>query len=831
MHKPPFTTRPDLAGGLTFFVVLGAILAPWWRNRLYLKDFFDYGLMMTASGRINAGEKPFVDFTTPLQSASYWVNAWVERLFGATYASLTLGNGIFIVVSFVLLTAVLRLTVPWVTASLVAGAVVVGSASQHTIIWYNAMGVILLAIVVWGTACVPVLKRENRGTIILICLALIISGTNKINFHAVTLAGALAWTLRAGINRHAPWTDVARTTGLWIVAGVGCPILVELGTSGATWDQWVFNVFVLPFTDRGSNLAELLTLQFYLRPMHDYYGPVIQPVGAILMGWLTVSAVLAWRKRDRLDRVILIGAMLFSVGAIGGLLATNHEIVYISLAAGIVLLIAIWIGFDLMSAHRWRTWALITPTVLLGIVMGHSAWLGQRSQFGHSHLPRDEYVELPADNPVFAYLSGLKIPPALGQSLQELSTLMPEAQADELYRCYYVTGAEFLERLWPNQSMKGMPLLMDSLTFSSEQRTKIQKAFGMPPRYRLLIGMEAWVGSWPAGMDFVRKRSSSAWKIGVFSIHRFNRNPLERGLRPQNDALEATAIFGGNMDPHAISFSDPMWPFELGDGRTFLGTFNRRGSFIFERPSLRLNGQFVVQRETETAPLHEQDVTVKFAIYDATIPENTTGALIWQETATLPAGEGELVQDYHIDSRGRPVRFVTEIPPEHETGLRAGYLLPRITHSGDAFDRPPQLRLPAASPEFSGKDLAAKVLPPEWAEDTVVLSRGAQIHGDQVHLLSGSELWLKPKRPIREIRGKITFAHPPSHVRSPIVQVVWYRGGRLELLRQGVVHPPDATYHFDAWPAEPDGWYGILLAPHGNSEPLKIEITTITAPE
>ena len=73
---------------------IGALLAlvPWWRNHGYVRSFFDYGVAMGGVGRINDGQRPYVDFISPIQAGWYWLNSWAEKMGDGTFQAMTLGG-------------------------------------------------------------------------------------------------------------------------------------------------------------------------------------------------------------------------------------------------------------------------------------------------------------------------------------------------------------------------------------------------------------------------------------------------------------------------------------------------------------------------------------------------------------------------------------------------------------------------------------------------------------------------------------------------------------------------------------------------------------------
>ena len=95
--------RPSVSSYALAAVVVLAALLPWWRNHSYLRDLYDYGLVIAANGHFNLGERPYVDFTTPIQAGFLGLGWLFERLGGSTYSGLTLGGAFLIVTEAVVL--------------------------------------------------------------------------------------------------------------------------------------------------------------------------------------------------------------------------------------------------------------------------------------------------------------------------------------------------------------------------------------------------------------------------------------------------------------------------------------------------------------------------------------------------------------------------------------------------------------------------------------------------------------------------------------------------------------------------------------------------------
>src|SRR6478736_141678 len=177
----PASRTNRILGLVLLVLVLGVALLPWWRNRGYLRSFYDYGVTMGGTGRLADGQKPYVDFIVPIQTGWFIFNRVAEKLAGGTFQAMTWSGAASIAIATFALGGLLLRRWPVGPAVIVTGAVVCATVCQHTIFWYNPWGVVLLALVAWGGAVAPVARREHAGWHALIATGLFLGGINKIN--------------------------------------------------------------------------------------------------------------------------------------------------------------------------------------------------------------------------------------------------------------------------------------------------------------------------------------------------------------------------------------------------------------------------------------------------------------------------------------------------------------------------------------------------------------------------------------------------------------------------------------------------------------------------
>ncbi len=200
-------------------VILVVALMPWWRNRGYIRSFYDYGVVMGGVGRIEDGQRPYTDFVVPIQTGWFVFNWAAEKIAGGTFQAMTWSAAVCTALATFGLGGMLLRRWPVGPAVIVTAAIVYATVCQHTIFWYNPWGVVLLAIVAWAGAVAPVWRRGQAGWHALIAGALFLGGINKINMQLMAICLALGWAVRAALLGRATWARVAGTAGLHVVSG------------------------------------------------------------------------------------------------------------------------------------------------------------------------------------------------------------------------------------------------------------------------------------------------------------------------------------------------------------------------------------------------------------------------------------------------------------------------------------------------------------------------------------------------------------------------------------------------------------------------------------
>lgn len=814
---PEHDRRPvSLSGWLPgLAVLLVVVLLPWWRHHAYIRDLYDYGLVIAGVGRLEAGERPYVDFVTPIQSGLFLLNWAAERLGGGTFQGMVRGGAVFVLALAAGLAWAYQRRWPALGALVVAGAVACGSAAQHTLIWHNTVGVACLALVAWQGALA--VRPGGGAAWVLVGLGLWLGGMNKLNFHLVALAVACGWTLRAAWTGGLSLRGMVGRLGLWLLAGVGLPVATELAWTGASPAQWWYNVVALPFGHRSGELAQMLERGFLWRSPHDYYGaPTLPGVGLLLLAWPLVAVLAGWRGRGAADRGLLVAAGAVAAGSAVALLATNFEISHVAVAACLALVAALWAGFDLPARGAWFWAGLVAPAAVAGGAAWWSAWLGQRSQFGHSAAARAEYRPLETAAPAYAYLRGTRVPPEMHHSLELAAQWLPAPEGDGRRRVFYGPGIEWLDRILPARHHPGLPLWMHHGTsFGPREEHRLARLVGGEGAFLALYSPVAWA-HWPGPVNFEVQRYYDQDLLGPV-IKRWAR--VDR-LRPAvHHALEFIQLFGGNVLATTLgSQEEPMSPQRAPDGRLFLGVSRGKGILTLFAPTLRLSGEVIVARAEGAA---SEATTVEFAVAQRS---STPVAPRWTQRVELPAGQDQVLVPFAVDAGGTQLDFTAVVPEAMAEKVAAGYRELRITHVGQ--DPGPAPRLRPETPEADAlpePQVRAALLPPDWKPAEIVV-RGGLVTPEGLELAAGGEVWVRAEGLLGELSGELTV--PPEAAAGAVCRVIWAKASRIEVIEQGGIARGERR-PFRLWSAEPDGWFGVINDQGKGGGPLRVRVQRV----
>ncbi len=791
-------------------------LAPWWRNHGYLRSFFDYGVVMGGIGRIDDGQRPYVDFVTPIQTGWYVLNGLAEKAGGGTFQAMTLSGAVCIFISLAVLLWMLSRRWPLPVAALLAGSLVFASVSQHTLLWYNSWGVVLLAVVVWAGAIAPVLRRADWVWHAFVGVALFFGGINKINMQLLALALASAWAVRAGLTGRSGWGRVFATVIFYFACAV-LPVLAEMAWTGASFAAWWHNVIALPVASRSNMVLAAWSKDFLFKSLHDYYGPLPLPqVGLIgvVLTVLTVVAILrkTWREAGRLEKFLPVacGAVALLGGAV--LLTTNIDITYIGQAGWFVLLVALWLGYDLPARGPWFYGALVLPIVIIGGIAWRSAWLGERSQFGHSAQPRSSYVAGDLGGPDFAYLRGTLLPPEVVDSLRALAewrrALSPERRAHH----FYGPGTEWAARIWPALRTPELPLYIHTgNSVGVKENTAIYKAISSGSYKEITVSriLDIWGEK---EQTILNHRYEKHGLGAMFSTYRKAENTSVSGA-----PVLFTRIFGGNTDSRFIVSAGEF--LARADWHQFLGFTEGSGVMQVTIPSNRMSGEVIVRRLPGAQRI---PVAVDFVIY---AQANATARFErWTKRVDLAADQDEVVEPYSIDSSHMPTTFTVDIPPALSGVVGAGWHGPRILHSGeDGPDKPAWFFRSDDSVQALDAAAQASLLPAGWRPVEAFMRKGRVTDGG-IELSPGGEIWLRASGIVSEFAGTAVAVTTTDTGERPFVRGMWYRDGRLEVYTDMLVRTSDHTADFHAWCAEPGGWLVISVDPSVAASPVVVRV-------
>lgn len=800
-------------------VVLGATMV-WLRNRDILSDLYDYSSMITAAGKIEAGLKPYTDFRSTMQSACYVLPALVENIFGHNYLGLTWGGLVLSLGGALVLFALLRPSFGVFTAAMLTGAMTLAGFAQHVVVFYNPLGILCLALVIFGLAKPPPLSGWRIG---LVVAALIIGGANKINFQALTIGLGGILILRAGVAREITWKQVSGWWASLLGFGLIVPIGLELWWTGATPADWYFNVIGLAEARVGF-VSQIFSLKSYLEPTYTLHQHVlIQPLHTIGLGVLLGVSSLAWRQisvksttaTDPRRILLLRATLVLLAGAvgIGGVLLTitNIEIITLTSLGVLVGTVAIAISFEI--AGRKSIQLILSAAALLWIIVGgYAAWTGSRVLYAREGIDRVPFVRLVNPPPSLKYLEGVRLDADLRNSLlltaKELSRI--KKKQGDLSSVLFGPTLEWLERAHPESILKGMPVWYDLGTslqttdgpwlISSLENKQIDRIFVHPD----------WE-SWPEDFHTWLQTNFRAIPLGkvvkLYERRNLLTNEAPKTFADQN-ALAMLDRTGSQI--HVRTTRVPVEPppsFMTSPWGDFFGATGG-WTWWWDRPSRIVEGVFVAVAQSGL----KSSASISWRIIASSQGE---AEVLLSQKVKLSETQSESRIPFRVEPNGQPLTFEIEVEEGASSSIATGWRNVRILHVGDTSDDVPPPGLNIHAP-------AHKIIAPDGVVSWL------RVKNDQFQdhaYTTAFEVWKQGSETGGNWQATLNIEpHSESPGATPVIMLIWCKSSRLEILQQAVPPTESGTFTVGAAMPEPGGWVGVVVRPIEQGKPLNSKI-------
>lgn len=809
-------------------LLIEALIAVWWRNHDILRDLYDASSIIVGVGKIDAGMRPYVDFRSTMQSASYFLNERAEHVFGSSYLGLVKGGLVLTLAGTFALIAIWRRSYGGTGAVLLAAAVALGGLAQHVFIFYNPIGILCFAIVAGGLAREPRLWPLQSPEAVLVCGALILGGTNKINFQAFTLAFAALLVVRPWLTGWQSLKGMLLSVAVLLVCGIFVPLALELAWTGATLDEWIQNVLVLP-SERVGFVLDIFKQDIYLRPAYDVHHSVIfKPLTATGILLVVVTSVAAWRSaRDashtRAAR-IKEGALLISATGgvvIGGVLLTltNVEIITLTSLAFPVGAAAIWTAFGPSGRARTARWGRVLIPLgvsLWTVVGGYAAWNGARVMFGDEPPRRDDYIRLQSLAPSVAYLRGVRLEPAWHDSVlatvKELERL--QTSRDDLSAVMFGPAMEWLERAHPESIIPGMPIWYHHGTsLSSGDGPWLEAQLAKKGVDRLVLNphWESWPGSFQVHLSTEFRQVDLGRFVRVYEKKTPRGQPTHQvELRSVTPILfrnhtGSNVHLGATHASDGAALTDSPWGDILGQVGNTVWEWSE-GAYLVQ-------GNFVVMLHPQAA----QTVAVVCRV-EGLAPEGASTLI--DQTLTLTPERPEIRLPFQISPGGHPIRLSIVAEAGKETHVVGGWRDVRIGHAGQSSAQPPPLTIPGLA---RVPPLVAAVSPAVLA---AVPNDSASIDGWHA---APFEIWHRLAEGVGHAGVSIELERRPDRSGHPtLLTLAWYKAGRIEFIQQEISNPDLAeTVKLSGNVPESGGWLGIMAVAADPVQAPNVRVRTV----
>ncbi|MFT3830550.1 MAG: hypothetical protein QM691_12685 [Opitutaceae bacterium] len=789
-------------------VFIGALVAIWLRNRDILRDLYDYSSVIVSAGKIQAGLRPFADFRSTMQSATYALNRAVELLFGANYLALTWGGLIVSLGGAAALAWLWRRSFGWTVAAILAGAVAVSGLAQHVVVFYNPVGLLCFALVGAALAHDPRLWRVRSPEAALACVALVLGGTNKINFHALTCAQAALLVARGWLLRECSARGALASAGMLALCGVVLPLGLELAWTGATLQQWIDNVLLLP-SERVGFVAEFLRRDIITRPAYDIYHHFLFK-RLTLAGLLLIAGTAFGAWRALADDPLRWHARLWlavaaPVLALGGVLltVTNVETLALTSLAFLVGAASLWaasVGRLSAAARRVGGVALAGASVLWSVVGGYAAWEGSRVMFGAAEPQRASFVRLEDPSPSLTYLRGVRLDAGLYNSLRltaaELDRLRQER--GNLANVLFGPAMEWMERAYPESVLRGMPVWYHHGTaLRPDDGPWLQERLASRQIDHIVLdpAWESWPGSFS---EFLAKHYRQTTLGPVVRMYEARRGVFPPTIRPLPPAQLRPLAFCRRTHSNIhinVTQPSPGMAFATSPWGDLFGG-DRRSRWDWKAGLQMLRGTFVAV----LAQPAEKPVTASWRV----LATGSAGETVLESgDVSLSAERPEARVNFELTPYGDSLRFEIEIADEDAGRLFAGWRDLWITQAGPDEPQPPPAAVDGCEDEHE-EELAA-----------TTFLRHARCRGDRPEGAwqpAPFEAWRECGAEPTPWTVRVSAKRRHDLDGSPtMIVLVWYKGGRIEILREAMVNPADEqTVELQGWMPEAGGWMGVF---------------------
>ena len=807
-----------LISSALMLAVMGAcIVGIWLRNHDVLRDLNDYSMVITAAGKLEAGLKPYRDVRTPVQSAVYLINYGTEQVFGRNFLALTLGGLVQALGGALLVRALLRPSLGRLAATLVALAVSLAGLIQHTVFFYNPVGILCLSVVWLGLAVEPALWPVRSWKTVAVYAALFVGGINKLNFQGAALVGAGLLVLAAGTSRRT--TPGAVVRDLLLLGFFGCvlPLAFELAWTGATFSQWLDNVVLLP-SERHGYLRLALDPQIYLRPAHDFYHHIpIRAIGGLGLGLLLVTG--GWlladaraNRRPPADWIIRVLLIIAGAGLSALLMVTNHETIMLTSLAYPVLALALFLRYrgSGRPVERGMEWLILGAMAVWAGTGGYAAWHGSRVLYAPDPPAWSSYVRLHSKARALAYFDGVKLPPDQIAALETVATKLKTLESPDgrLEGMLFGSALEWLERAYPETITRNAPIgYMGGITLR-EGDENYMKEMCLARGTRRVIAQTGWQ-SWPPAIWGMFERDYRREEIG-------SRDVMYHPCGPRPPAVEARPAeipprdyrdkAGGNIQITSTRASPGLVLLD-GTGGGLLGA-SQNTNWTWPLGTNDFQGWAVAQ----LGPGRDRPGVVIFRIV---MGDPDTG-VVWETPVTVGPAQREVAVPFALAAGGRPVWLQTFVREADHGTLTAGWRGLRITRSNELDQTP--------APSFATDMPRVPPGPEEKPGDGLWYASTPEARLAEGWVRLPAENWRRAEMRPGPVRIQVEFTPDPAELADQVVlTLAWYRGSRFEIMTERAFDlRTTRSVTLEAWVTEPGGWVGLLARSFAKNHRLRI---------
>jgi hypothetical protein len=497
-----------------------ALLFLWGINFNRVGSFYDYSIIIHGSYLLENGFKPHVDFHSPLPSLTIYFARLCEILFGTNFAALGIGNLLFASFVFISTCAILFQRFGSLLSSIGALAFVAAGPLQHSIIWYNSLGVGFLGILVAFNIKFINQKSKNLLFTFIIFFILTILGLIKTNYLIIGIFLYLT-SMFSTLILFRQWINLVYATFV-IMFSITSFFIIEIIISGASYKQIIYDLFQTP-EGRFEEISNALTSpgSYLFSIIYNFYPQSIsQGILLVFFFFFLFLLIISIKNNKGIGFELVVAACAICF-LFCGLLNVVSNVEAQILNSSFMLICAFSLA-NLGFAYPVSFSLSNSTKAILYVLSFYIIAVSSYSIVKHSRILYDpdtgfQIASLDWGN---GYLKGARMTNKSWQSTNWVLNKLSESQVTPPTNIFFGSSLEYFYRLTSTLPPRGLPLWWHAgVTWNSKQASELDSTL-LSQNYKMIFSHVGWKANMPMGWIHVEKYTEEPFPGHIIQIQK-----------------------------------------------------------------------------------------------------------------------------------------------------------------------------------------------------------------------------------------------------------------------------------------------------------------------